>query len=94
MNKQELEKQIKQIDRDLFNISGTPKYATVPLDAKISNSSSLTHGKTYKIKELEDETLAFGYGFWITSDKGGQVYGLERSCSHLENGNWILSETE
>jgi hypothetical protein len=57
--------------------------------------SFLTAGKVYDVVSCDRyPSEEYGYGFTIFSDMGNEIYCLERKCACLNDGNWIIIETE
>ncbi len=56
----------------------------------------IAKGKEYKVVGIWDDNIkdGYGYGFIITNERGLLIICLERKCSHINDGNWIIKERE
>jgi hypothetical protein len=55
----------------------------------------ITPRRVYDVTRCDDSgDEESGYGFFIVSDLGSEIYCLERHCAHLNGGDWVIIETE
>lgn len=78
---------------NIKEIHPVPKKVKAPVGLTFPN---ITGGKEYDVQRVNklDYNKKYGYSFHIIDDRNNNILCLEKQCSHIDDMDWIIIETE